>query len=171
MNLRSRRKAMRETKAIHWYFCRDMTEEEIADELGVTEQTVSKYLNSEPSQEAQKMIDWKASQVRVMAVEELQDQLQAAGERSKTAEKPVKIYANENGEVEVKDITDDEGNIVKKVPKTQDIDLLPDEEARYYAREEARDIIDQMCELVGAKEPQEVEVSGSGIVIDMGDDE
>lgn len=170
MRSNTRRKAMRETKAIHYYFCRDMTQQEIADELDVTRQTVNEYINSEPSEEVQEIIDERAGQVRVMAVEELRQQLREAGERARTAEKPVKIYENAHGEVEVKDIRDETGEIIKKVPKTQDIDLLPDEETRYYARKEARDILDQMCELVGAKEPQEVDVSGGGIIIDMGDE-
>lgn len=155
------------------YFCRDMDQAEIAEELGVTQGTVSKYINSEPSQEVQEMIDWRASQVRLTAMEELRQQLKEAGERSRTAEKPVKIYENENGELEVDDVEIDDG-YTKKIPVVQDMELLPDQETRYYARKEAREILDQMAELVGAKEADQVELTGEGgggIIINMDDGE
>lgn len=171
MKKHSRKKAIRESKAIHLWFTTEMTQEEIADEIGVTRETISKYVNSEPSDEVREIIDQQAAQVRIAALQELRRQLREAGDRSRSAEKPVKVWADENGDLLVKDkVNPETGELTGKYPVPADMEMGPDHTERYYRREEIRDILDQMAELVGAKEPQEVEVSGSGIVIDMGDD-
>lgn len=160
----------REAKAIHLWFTTDMSQSEIGDELGVTQGRISQIVNSEPSQEVQEFVDKQAAQVRVMALQELQRQLQEAGDRSRSAEKPVEVW-EEDGYLHVAEDRDPEtGELVDKYPIPAGYELAADHDTRYYRREEIREILDQMAELVGAKEPQEVEVSGSGIVIDMGDD-
>jgi len=147
----------RRAVAIHWNWTTEYTRAEMAKALGVTEQTIRKYVREGPTDAVQEQMDDVESEVRLVAVAELRDQLQAAGSRAKTAEKPVKVYENECGEVEV-DHVELEGEGTKKIPKVQDIQLLPDEQARYYARSEVRDILDQLVDLVGAAEPEEVEV-------------
>jgi len=63
----------------------------------------------------------------------------------------------------LRDVRDEEtGEVVKRVPIPNDIELGVDAEARYYARAEVRDILDQLTDLVGAKEPEQVEVMGEG---------
>jgi predicted transcriptional regulator len=150
--------AYRRTVAIHWEWTTDYSREEMARALGVTPQTIRKYVREGPNAEVEGRIADLESEVRTVAVMELKEQLRAAGHRAKSAEKPVKIYENDHGELEVKDI-DLEGGGTKKIPVVQDLELLPDEEARYYARGEAREIIEQLTELVGAGEPDEHEVT------------
>lgn len=160
----STRKAHRETKAIHYYYCRDMSLEEIAEKLDVSKPTASRYINSEPSEEVERMLNRKSKQVRIMAVEELRKQLRVAGEQSRTAEKPVKVWEDDDGNLTVKDQRDEEtGEITGKYPIPNDIEMLPDETTRYYRREEVRDIIDQMADLVGAKEAEQHEIEHTGI--------
>lgn len=156
----------RRTIAIHWEWTTEYSREEMAKALGVTRQTINKYIREGPTDDVKEQIKSVESEVRMVAVAELKQQLKAAGSRSKTAEKPVEIFENDAGEVEVRDVRDDDTDeLITKKPIPQDIDLLPDEEARYYARAEVRDIIDQLVDLVGAAEPDQVEVEGSGIVI------
>jgi predicted transcriptional regulator len=136
-----------------------MTQAEIGDELGVSRETVNTYINEPPTEEVQQQLQNQATQVRLMAVEELRRHMREAGERSRTAEKPVKVYENEDGELEVMDI-ELEGGQTKKIPVVQDIELLPDKEARFYARKEIREALDMMIDLVGAGEPDQLELSG-----------
>lgn len=152
---------VRRTKAIHWNWTTDATHDDMAEALGVTTKTIQRYLNDGPTDEVRRVMDDVEAEVRMIAVAELRDQLKAAGSRSKTAEKPVKVYENDDGELEVNDI-ELEGGATKKVPQVQDIQLLPDEEARYYARDEVRDIIDQLTTLVGAGEPDKTAIEHSG---------
>lgn len=152
---------VRRTKAIHWNWTTDATQQEIADALGVSVSTIQRYLNDGPTEDVRTVMENVEAEVRMIAVAELRDQLKAAGSRSKTAEKPVKVYENDSGELEVIDI-ELEGGGEKKIPKVQDIQLLPDEEARYYARDEVRDIINQLTTLVGAGEPDKKEIEHSG---------
>lgn len=170
-------KQLRRAVAIHWNWTTEYSTKEIAQALGVRPQTIREYLSEGPSDEVRQMMDVAESEVRMIAVQELRHQLKAAGHRSRTAETPTEIWQDSNGDVRVKDVTDDDGELVKKVPVPQDIDLLPNEEARYYARAEVRDILDQLTNLLGVGEPEQVEVSGEGggpIVIhteaDDGDD-
>lgn len=160
MQSNTRRKAVRENRAIHMYFCRDMTQYEIAEELDVTQATVSDYINSEPSQEVQEMIEWRSKQVRVMALEELRQQLKTAGEQARNAEHVAKVWPDD-GNIVVSDIRDDSGQIVERIPIPDDFDIMPDDQARYFRRQEVREIIDQMAELVGAKEAEQHEVEHS----------
>lgn len=130
----------------------------MAKALGVKKSTINRYIREGPTDDVQEQMDDVESEVRLIAVAELREQLKAAGSRSKTAEKPVKVYENEHGEVEVIDIDLEDGG-KEKIPKVQDIQLLPDQQARYYARAEVRDILEQLVDLVGAAEPEEHDVN------------
>lgn len=157
-------KALRRAVAIHWNWTTEYTTAEIGSALGVRPQTVREYLSEPPSDDVKAVMDNVEAEVRMVAVAELKDQLQRAGDRSKSAEKPVEIYENDTGEVVVQNIEDEAGNVVKKIPKVQDIQMLPDEESRFYARKEVREIIDQLTQLVGAAEPEKQEIEHSGEV-------
>jgi predicted transcriptional regulator len=159
-------KQWRVTQAIHYYFTTNMTMAEIGDELGVSKATVHNYVHEPPAEEVQQQLDNQATQVRLMAFEELRRHLREAGARSRTATKPVKVYENDDGELEVEDI-ELEGGQVKKIPVVQDIELLPDREARFYARKEIREALEMLIDLVGAGEPDQLELSGE---VDTGAD-
>jgi hypothetical protein len=138
-----------------------MSAEEIGEELNVTGRTVESYLNETPAQEVQEQLVEQQAEARIIAYEELKRQLREAGERSRSAEKPVMIFENEDGELEVRDVHDDDtGELVTKKPIPQDMELLPDEKTRYFGRQEVREILEQMSELLGIKEADEIEVSG-----------
>jgi predicted transcriptional regulator len=150
--------ATRQSIAIHWNWTTEMTREEIARALGVTSRTVTEYLSSGPNQEVKELMNDVESEVRLVAVAELKSQLQAAGEKARSAEKPVKMYADESGDIIVRDVYDDEtGEVVKRYPVPRDFELLPDEEARHYARRESREILDQLVDITGAGEAETIE--------------
>lgn len=151
----------RRTIAIHWHWTTEYTQAQMGRALGVTEATIRRYIREGPTDAVQEQMDGIESEVRLIAIGELKQQLKAAGSRSKTAEKPVEIYETASGDVEIKHITDDRGVVVKKIPEIQDIQLLPDEEARYYARAEVREILDQLVDLVGAGAAEEHDVNVS----------
>lgn len=159
-------KQWRVNRAIHMWFTTDKTQAEIGDELGVARETVNEYVNSPPAEEVQETLETQATQVRLMAFEELRRHLREAGERSRTAKKPVKVYENDDGELEVQDLELESGQ-VKKFPVVQDIELLPDQETRFYARKEIREALEMLIDLVGAGEPDRVELSGE---VDTGPD-
>lgn len=153
-------KQYRVTKAIHWHFCTEKTNAEIADELGVNERTVREYINEPPAEEVQEQLSQQETQTRLVAFEELKHQLQAAGERARSAEKPVKIWQDEDGDLCIRDVEDDDGELVKRVPVNVDIEMGIDQTQRFYGRQEAREILQMMIDLVGAAEPEQLEVSG-----------
>lgn len=152
----------RRTLAIHWAWTTEYTPEEIGKALGVTGRTVEKYLKEGPGKAVQEQLADVEAEVRLIAIRELKEQLQAAGHRSRTAEAPAKVWTDEDGDLNVKDVTDEDGDLVKKVPVPEDLDLMPDEEARYYARAEVRDILEQLTELLGVGEPEQIEMTGEG---------
>lgn len=156
--------ATRRTVAIHWEWTTEYSRERMATALGVTPQTIRKYLDEGPNEEVREQMAGVEQEVRLVAVRELREQLKAAGHRSRTAEAPAKVW-QEDGDIKVYNQTDDMGETVKRIPVPEGYDLMPDEEARYYARSEVRDILDQLTDLVGAGEPETVEVEHSGIVI------
>ncbi len=156
-------KAFRRAIAIKWRWTTEYTIEEIASALGVRPRTVRSYLEEEPNEEVRQAMKVNEGLIRDIAVSELKEQLRAAGHRARTAETPVKVWTDDNGDLRVRDVRDDEtGEVVKRVPIPNDIELGVDAEARYYARAEVRDILDQLTDLVGAKEPEQVEVMGEG---------
>lgn len=167
--------ATRRTIAIHWEWTTEYSREEMAAALGVTEKTVERYLSQGPNDEVREQMADVESEVRLAAVAELKSQLKAAGHRSRTAEKPVTIYETADGDIEVRDVHDDEtGELLAKKPVPQDMQLLPDEQARFYSRDEAREIIEQLVDITGAGEPEQHEHTGPDggplMVIDNGDD-
>jgi len=152
--------ATRRTVAIHWSWTSDYSTEQIADALGVQPRTVESYLQDGPTDAVQDKMDDVESEVRMVAIAELKSQLQAAGHRSRTAEQPVKVWTDANGRLNVKDKRNPEtGEITGKYPVPSDMELDADEEARYYARAEVRDILEQLTDLTGAAEPDEVNLS------------
>lgn len=157
--------ATRRIIAIHWEWTTEYSREEMAAALGVTPQTIRKYVNDGPTEAVEEQIADVESKVRMVAVAELKEQLKAAGHRARSAATPTEVWQGEDGDIHVRDVTDEDGEVVKRVPVPEDYDLMPDEEARYYARAEVRDILDQLTNLTGAGEPDQVEVEGSGIVI------
>lgn len=152
--------AMRRTIAIHWNWTTEYTNAEMADALGVTEKTIRRYLKDGPTDEVQDQLTNLESEVRTVAVMELREQLQEAGHRARTAETPVKVWTDDDGDLMVKDKRNPEtGELVGKYPVPEDMALGPDEQARYYARDEVRDILEQLTDLVGAGEADEVNLS------------
>ena len=95
-------------RAIHLRYTSNKSLEEIGEELNVTSETVRSYLNETPAQEVQEKLVEQQAEARIIAYEELKRQLREAGERSRSAEKPVMIFENEDGELEVRDIHDDD---------------------------------------------------------------
>lgn len=147
------------TLALHWHWTSEFTNKEIAKRLGVSEETVSRYLHSEPAEEVRNQMNGVEADVRLIAVKELKSQLQAAGHEAKTAEKPVKVWQNDEGNLIVKDKIDEQtGEITGKYPVPHDIELGPDRKARYFRRAEVREILELLCEITGAKEPEELRI-------------
>lgn len=153
---------VRRTIAIHWEWTSEHTREEMATALGVQKSTIDRYVRDGPTNGVKEQLADVETEVRLIAVQELRQQLKEAGHHSKTAESPSEVWQDENGDVRVRTVTDDEGEVVEKVPVPDNIELLPDQEARYYARAEVRDIIDQLTDLLGVGEPEQVEVTGEG---------
>lgn len=154
--------ATRRTIAIHWEWTTEYTREQMATALGVRKSTIDRYIRDGPTEEVQSKMGDVESEVRMVAVAELKAQLKAAGHRSRTAEKPVKVWP-ENGDIHVSDIRPNEdAPVVDRVPIPDDYDLMPNEEARYYAREEVRDIIEQLVDITGVAEPDRQQIEHSG---------
>ena len=174
MKSNTRKKSQREAKAIHLYFAKGWTQEEIADEMDIAVSTVSNYVNSEPSEEVKRLMDEQAAKVRVNILEQLKEQLQTVNTRKEEATTVSAVYDTGDGEVEVNEVPTDGGG-TKLVPKVQDYELRPDWNERSQLRHEERNILDQMGRLVGANDPEEhkIEHEGSGIqiVLDESDEE
>lgn len=154
-------KAWRVNQAIHRHFTTTDSYEEIADDLGVSPETIKGYISEPPAQEVRQVLETQQVQVRMAAFSELKRQLREAGQRSRTAEKPVKVWTDDDGHLVVRDVRDGEkGQIVKKYPLPETFEMGPDHETRFYAREEAREILEQLVDLVGAGEPEQIEFSG-----------
>lgn len=156
-------------KAIEWKFVRGWTNKRIAEELDVTPKTVSLYLN-DPPEDFERPIQHFKDELAFGTFERLRSQLHEANRRARNAEKPQKVFEyDENGNLKTERIHFDDGGS-KLVPKVKDLEMQPDEQARFYARQEEREIIEMLWSLAGVEEPTEVDVSGDGIVIDLGDE-
>jgi len=155
--------AVRRAKAIHWNWTTDYSKQKIATALGVTPTTVSRYLHEGPTDDVKTVMDNVEAEVRMIAVAELKDQLQRAGHKSRTAEAPVKVWPDD-GHLNVVDITDEMGEIKDRYPLPDAFEMGKDGEARYYARAEVREILDQLVEITGAAEPDKQEIEHSGEV-------
>lgn len=161
---------IRRAKAIHWHWTTEYTYEEIAAALGVQPRTVKHYLNSRPNEEVKEMMDGIESDVRMVAVRELQEQLRTAGHRSRTADTPVEVWTDDDGQLVVVDDVDNEsGQVVSRHPVPRDFTLGADHQERYYARDEVREILEQLADLTGAAEPEQVEHSGGVSIRDLFD--
>lgn len=158
---------VRRAIAIKWNWTTEYTQAEIADALGVRQETVSRYLREGPTDEVQQMVSSLESEVRTIAVMELKRQLKEAGHRARTADQPVKVWTDDAGNLRVKDQRDEEtGEVVGKYPLPADMEMGPDEQARYYARGEIREILEQLTDLVGAGEPDEHKVELTDVLLD-----
>jgi predicted transcriptional regulator len=157
--------ATRRTIAIHWEWTTQYSREEMATALGVKKSTIDRYIREGPTDEVQRLMDGVEQEVRMVAVAELKDQLKRAGDRSRTAEKPVKVWTDEDGNLQVNDEIDDEtGKLTGKYPVPDDMEMGPDYTARFFRREEVREILQQLIDLVGAAEPDELEIDVPGVM-------
>jgi hypothetical protein len=139
----------------------------MATALGVTEQTIETYLAAGPNDEVRKQMDNVEAEVRLVAVQELKDQLRRAGHRSRTAEQPVKVWTDENGNLNVREQRDDETDELQgRYAVPNDIEMGPDHSARYFRREEVREILSLLCDITGAGEPDQLEISASDAMWD-----
>ena len=149
----------RARKAMELKWTRDMTHEEIADELGVTRQTVSGYLNDPPEELKEPAQHFKQELIHG-TVELLREQLATARERAENAEKIDPVFeTDENGELKTETIEFEDGS-QKVIPLVDDKEFAPHHEVRSYARKEARQIIQMLWNLSGAEEPEQFEHSG-----------
>lgn len=156
-----RTREWRKTKAIHLDWTTNKSREEIADRLDVHPDTVTRYLNEQLEDEVvDKVWRQRKKEIKLTAVEELRHQLKQAGQRSKSAEKPVKVWEDENGDMVVREESDDSGEVVDRYAVPEDIELAPDEKARYFGRQEVREILELLCDITGVSEPDELEVKG-----------
>lgn len=156
---------MRVQKALYWYWTRDLTQAEIGEKLGVSRQKVNEYISEAPTSGAiAEQMDSLESEVRYVAAEELRQQLKEAGERARSAETPVKIWQDEDGDLVVQDEENDDGDVVGRYAVPQGFEMGADETQRYYGRTEVREILDLLTDIVGAKaaDRHEVEMSGEG---------
>jgi len=158
-------KALRRAIAIHWNWTTEYTTEEIGSALGVRPQTVREYLAEPPSDDVQAVMNNVEAEVRLAAVAELKAQLKQAGHRSRTAETPVKVWTDDDGNLRVNDKRNPEtGELTGKYPVPADMELGADDEARFYARKEVREILAQLVDITGAAEPDKQEIEHSGEV-------
>ena len=149
----------RARKAIEMKWTRDMTHQEIADELGVRPTTVSQYLNDPPDELKEPAAEFRQEIIHG-TVEYLRQQLATARERAENAETPSKVFAtDDNGDLVTQEI-ELEGGMTKTVPVVEDMEMAPNHEVRSYARQEAREIIQMLWNLSGAEEPEQFEPSG-----------
>lgn len=146
-------KKTRVQKALYWYWTKDLTQEEIGDKLGVSREKVNEYIREAPTSPAvEEAVEDLEIQVRYIAAEKLRDQLTTAGVRAESAEKPVKVWEDENGDLIVKDKRDEEtGELFGRYVIPNDFEIGVDEQGRYYGRSEVREIIDLLTDIVGAK--------------------
>jgi len=149
----------RARKAMEMKWTRDMTNKEIAEELGVRPTTVSNYLNDPPEELKEPARKFRHEVVHA-TIAELRTQLSTAVERARTAETTEKVFeTDENGELVTERVFTDDGRSFMK-PKVTDMEFAPDHAVRAASRQEARQIIDMLWDLTGAGEPEEVELSG-----------
>lgn len=155
----------RARKAVEWKFTRGWTNKEIAEELDVTPKTVSQYLN-DPPEELREPIKHFKDELTVSTFERLREQLQEANRRAREAETPEKVFEYDDDGNLISEEIHFEGGGSKHVPKVKGMEMQPNEEARYYARAEEREIIEMLWNLAGVQEPDELELSGNaGIIV------
>lgn len=145
-------KKFRVQKAQFWHWTRDLTQDEIGEKLGVSEQTVREYIREAPTSEAiQEQLERTETEVRYIAIEELRQQLREAGEEKRTAETPVKVWTDDDGHLAVEEEHDEDGRIIGRYPVPADVEMGADTKVRYFRREEIREVLDLLTDIVGAK--------------------
>lgn len=144
---------VRVQKALYWYWTKDLNQEEIGEKLGVSRSTVADYISEAPTSPAvQEAVDDLEIQVRFIAAQKLRDQLKEAGVRAESAEKPVKVWTDSNGQLNVKDKRNPEtGELTGRYVVPETFELGADEQGRFYGRSEVREILDLLTDIVGAK--------------------
>lgn len=148
-------KKNRQRIAFNWVQRKGVPIEEVSERLGVSVDRVEKYVYSLDEEVLQAMVHTRA-EARALASQELQEQLQEVGRKKRTSETDVMVYTDEDGNLVKEEIEDENGQKhILKVP--QDIEMQPDEEARFYARQEIREILSMLLDLTGGWEPIEVE--------------
>lgn len=122
------------------------------------------YISEAPTSPAvQNAVESLEIEVRFIAAEKLKAQLKAAGSRAESAEKPVKVWHDEHGELLVKDKRDPKTNeLTGRYPIPYDFEMGVDQQGQFYGRNEVREILDLLTDIVGAKaaDRQEIELSG-----------
>jgi len=147
----------RARKCIEWEWSTDMTQAEMGDELNVSRRTVQRYL-SDPPDELKDAAKCFKSQVVAVSVDRLKDHLAEARSRAENAEQPSKVFAyDDDGDLVTEEI-EFEGGGSKLVPKVEDMEMQPNQESRFYARKEEREIIEMLWRLTGAEEPDQHEL-------------
>lgn len=158
-------RADRAAEAVYLHYVEGLTQQAIAEELGVAQSTVSDDINSAPGEEVRKELQQQATQTRLLAWETLKRQLQTAHNRAASA---TDVEAEWGEEVQSSTIHDDDGQIVDVVPIPQGHSVEPDHDARADARKEVRAIIDAMRTVTGAAETTidiQSDPSGGGVEI------
>lgn len=156
---------MRVQKALYWWWTKDLTQKEIGDKLGVSPQKVREYIREAPTSSAiQERVEDLEVQVRYAAAEKLREQLKQAGVRAESAEKPVKVWQNDAGDLIVRDERDEIGKLSGRYVVPASFEMGADEQGRFYGRSEVREILDLLTDIVGAKaaERHKHEHSGDG---------
>jgi len=150
------------------------TVSEISNELNVTEKTVRKYINETPMAEAvEKQLDQVAAQTRKEIVLDLRERLEKLrrleSELMDASETVVTGFSFKDVKATVKDtetygLTVDEANeevVDTQVAVPKRLKQIPQFERLQMVWEEQRKTEDQISNLLGLKEPEEVEVGGT----------
>jgi predicted transcriptional regulator len=152
------------TRAINLTHTTERTQEEIADELGVSRTKVKEYLNTDPAEDVEEFLAEQQAEVRKIATGEYKRSLKEVGEQARTAEEPVKVWTDEDDELRVRPIekqvgTDGFGEPIFETVDLEavphDVEMGPDTIERYHRREEMREIMRDMRQMVGADAPEE----------------
>jgi predicted transcriptional regulator len=147
------------TRAINLTYTTERTQADIAEELGVGPRKVREYLNTEPAADVEEFLAEQQAEVREIATSEYKRSLKEVGEQARTAEEPVKVWTDENGDLDAVPVYDEDevGNpvVVDYRPVPQDMVMGPDETERFFRRQEMREIMRDMRQMSGADAPEE----------------
>ena len=147
------------TRAINLTHTTERTQEEIAAELGVSRTKVKEYLNTDPAEDVEEFLAEQQAEVRKIATSEYKRSLREVGEQARTAEEPVKVWTDDHGDLDVVPVygEDEIGNpvVVDYRPLPQDMEMGPDTIERFHRRDEMREIMRDMRQMVGADAPEE----------------
>lgn len=151
-------KHYRVRKAVEWKYTRGWSNRDIADELGVEPETVSRYLN-DPPDELKDPIESFKDDLAFSTMERLRSQLAEVNRRAREAETPQKVFEfDDDGDLVTERIHFEDGGS-KLIPKVKDMEMQPDHEIRQYARREEREIIQMLWKLAGVEQPEKRELS------------